>query len=312
VTFSEVRTQDPKVFGRVAVLMGGRSAEREISLKSGQAIHAALLQRGVDAHAVDARENVWQRLEQDFDRVFIALHGRGGEDGVIQGALETLDLPYTGSGVLGSALGMDKVRCKWLWQALGLPVPEYVVLHDETSSDELISQLGLPLMIKPSREGSSLGISKVTEISQLPGALAAARGLDDSVIAERFIHGKEYTCAILGKDALPLIRIETPRVFYDYHAKYFANDTRYICPCDLDPVKEAELQGMSLQAFENLDCHGWGRVDFMVDDEGRPWLIEVNTVPGMTDHSLVPMAARQAGISFDELVWRILEETLNP
>ena len=310
MTFSELRAQDPKVFGRVAVLMGGRSAEREISLKSGHAIHGALLQRGVDAHAVDARENVWQRLGQDFDRVFLALHGRGGEDGVIQGALETLGLPYTGSGVLGSALGMDKVRCKWLWQALGLPVPEFIVLDDEISSDELITRLGLPLMIKPSREGSSLGISKVTEVTQLPVALTAARDLDDSVIAERFIHGKEYTCAILGKEALPLIRIETPRVFYDYHAKYFANDTRYLCPCGLDPAKEAELQGMSLHAFESLDCRGWGRVDFMLDDEGRPWLIEVNTVPGMTDHSLVPMAARQAGISFDELVWRILEETL--
>ena len=312
MTFSELRVQDPKEFGCVAVLMGGHSAEREISLKSGHAIHAALLQRGVDAHEVDARENVWQRLGQDFDRVFLALHGRGGEDGVIQGALETLGLPYTGSGVLGSALGMDKVRCKWLWQALGLPVPEFIVLDDETSADELITQLGLPLMIKPSREGSSLGISKVTEVTQLPVALAAARDLDDSVIAERFIHGNEYTCAILGKEALPLIRIETPRVFYDYHAKYFANDTRYLCPCGLDPAKEAELQGMSLHAFESLDCRGWGRVDFMLDDEGRPWLIEVNTVPGMTDHSLVPMAARQAGISFDELVWRILEETLNP
>ena len=312
MTFSELHTQDPKEFGRVAVLMGGHSAEREISLKSGHAVHAALLQRGVDAHEVDARENVWQRLGQEFDRVFLALHGRGGEDGVIQGTLETLGLPYTGSGVLGSALGMDKVRCKWLWQALGLPVPEFIVLDDEISADELITQLGLPLMIKPSREGSSLGISKVTELTQLPVALAAARDLDDSVIAERFIHGKEYTCAILGKDALPLIRIETPRVFYDYHAKYFANDTRYLCPCGLDPAKEAELQGMSLHAFESLDCRGWGRVDFMLDDEGRPWLIEVNTVPGMTDHSLVPMAARQAGISFDELVWRILEETLKP
>lgn len=310
--FSELRVHDPKVFGRVAVLMGGRSAEREISLQSGHAVHAALLQRGIDAHAVDVDENVWQQLGQDFDRVFLALHGRGGEDGVIQGALETLGLPYTGSGVLGSALGMDKVRCKWLWQALGLPVPEFVVLDDETNPDNLITELGLPLMIKPSREGSSLGISKVTEMTQLPVAIAAARDLDDSVIAERFIHGEEYTCAILGKEALPLIRIETSRVFYDYHAKYFANDTRYLCPCGLDTAKETELQDMSLHAFKVLDCHGWGRMDFMLDDEGRPWLIEVNTVPGMTDHSLVPMAARQAGISFDELVWRILEETLNP
>lgn len=303
---------DPKAFGRVAVLMGGRSAEREVSLKSGRAVHGALLQRGVDAHAVDAGEDVWQQLGQGFDRVFIALHGRGGEDGVIQGALETLGLPYTGSGVLGSALGMDKLRSKWLWQALGLAVPEFVVIEDACKPDELIAKLGLPLMVKPSREGSSLGVSKVTDATQLPAALAAARELDDCVIAERFIQGGEYTCAILGREALPLIRIETPRAFYDYQAKYFANDTRYLCPCGLDHAQESEFQRLALKAFEILGCHGWGRVDFMVDGKGRPWLIEVNTVPGMTDHSLVPMAARQAGLSFDELVWRILEETLNP
>jgi len=306
------RVQDPKVFGRVAVLMGGRSAEREISLKSGRAVHAALLQRGVDAHAVDAGEDVWRQLGQGFDRVFIVLHGRGGEDGVIQGALETLGLPYTGSGVLGSALGMDKLRSKWLWQALGLAVPEFIVIDDESRPDELIARLGLPLMIKPSREGSSLGVSKVTDAAQLPAALAAARELDDCVIAERFIQGGEYTCAVLGHEALPMIRIETPRAFYDYQAKYFAADTRYICPCGLDQAQEAALQRLALKAFESLGCHGWGRVDFMVDEAGRPWLIEVNTVPGMTDHSLVPMAARQAGLAFDELVWRILEETLSP
>ena len=311
VTFVQ-RVQDPKVFGRVAVLMGGRSAEREISLKSGHAVHAALLQRGVNAHAVDAGEDVWQQLSQGFDRVFIILHGRGGEDGVIQGALETLGLPYTGSGVLGSALGMDKLRSKWLWQALGLAVPEFMVIDDASRPDELIARLGLPLMIKPSREGSSLGVSKVTDAAQLPAALAAARELDDCVIAERFIQGGEYTCAVLGNEALPMIRIETPRAFYDYQAKYFADDTRYICPCGLEQTQEAELQRLSLKAFAALGCHGWGRVDFMVDDAGLPWLIEVNTVPGMTDHSLVPMAARQAGLAFDELVWRILEETLSP
>ncbi len=306
------RVQDPKAFGRVAVLMGGRSAEREISLKSGRAVHAALLQRGVDARAVDAGDDVLQRLGQGFDRVFIILHGRGGEDGVIQGALETLGLPYTGSGVLGSALGMDKLRSKWLWQALDLAVPEFVVIDDESRPDELIARLGLPLMIKPSREGSSLGMSKVTDAAQLPAALAAARELDDCVIAERFIQGGEYTCAVLGHEALPMIRVETPRAFYDYQAKYFATDTRYLCPCGLDQAQEAELQRLALRAFQVLGCHGWGRVDFMVDGEGRPWLIEVNTVPGMTDHSLVPMAARQAGLSFDDLVWRILEETLKP
>jgi D-alanine-D-alanine ligase len=292
--------------------MGGRSAEREISLKSGRAVHAALLQHGVDARAVDAGDGVLQQLGQGFDRVFIILHGRGGEDGVIQGALETLGLPYTGSGVLGSALGMDKLRSKWLWQALGLAVPEFVVIDDESRPDELIARLGLPLMIKPSREGSSLGVSKVTDAAQLPAALAAARELDDCVIAERFIQGGEYTCAVLGHEALPMIRIETPRAFYDYQAKYFATDTRYLCPCGLDRSQEVELQRLSLKAFAALGCHGWGRVDFMLDDAGRPWLIEVNTVPGMTDHSLVPMAARQAGLSFEDLVWRILEETLNP
>jgi D-alanine-D-alanine ligase len=306
------RTSDPKTFGKVAVLMGGRSAEREISLKSGRAVLAALQQQGVDAHAVDTGEAVVQRLDQDFDRAFIVLHGRGGEDGVIQGVLETLGLPYTGSGVLGSALGMDKLRSKWLWQALGLAVPEFKVVGAECTPEELHAELGLPLMIKPSREGSSLGISKVTEAPQLPAALAAARELDDCVIAERFIQGGEYTCAILGREALPMIRIETPRVFYDYQAKYFADDTRYHCPCGLDPAREEALQRLSLQAFAALACHGWGRVDFMVDEAGQPWLIEVNTVPGMTDHSLVPMAARQAGIAFEELVWRILEETLQP
>ena len=309
---AEVRVQDPKAFGRVAVLMGGLSAERDVSLKSGHAVHGALLQRGVDAHAVDAGEDVWQQLGQGFDRVFIALHGRGGEDGVIQGALETLGLPYTGSGVLGSALGMDKLRSKWLWQALGLAVPEFVVIDEESKPEELIAKLGLPLMVKPTREGSSLGVSKVTDVAQLPAALAAARVLDDCVIAERFIQGGEYTCAILGHEALPMIRIETPRAFYDYQAKYFADDTRYLCPCGLDQAQESEFQCLALKAFAVLGCHGWGRVDFMLDGKGQPWLIEVNTVPGMTDHSLVPMAARQAGLSFDELVWRILEETLSP
>jgi len=198
-----------------------------------------------------------------------------------------------------------------LWQALGLAVPEFVVIDAESRPDELIARLGLPLMIKPSHEGSSLGMSKVTNAAQLPAALAAARELDDCVIAERFIQGGEYTCALLGYEALPMIRIETPRAFYDYQAKYFATDTRYLCPCGLDEAQEAELQRLALRAFQVLGCYGWGRVDFMVDGEGRPWLIEVNTVPGMTDHSLVPMAARQAGLSFDDLVWRILEESLS-
>ena len=303
-----MKITDARDFGRVAVLMGGRSAEREISLKSGAAVHTALLQRGVDAHRVDAGADVLRQLaDGGFDRAFIALHGRGGEDGVIQGVLETLGLPYTGSGVLGSALGMDKVRSKWLWRSLGLPVPDFEIIGAEDDAAALIGKLGLPLMIKPAREGSSLGVSKVTAKEQLAAAIAAARDLDAVVLAERFIIGGEFTCSILGRETLPAIRIETPRAFYDYEAKYFADDTRYLCPCGLPAVQEQAMQRLARQAFEALDCRGWGRVDFMVDGAGQPWLIEVNTVPGMTDHSLVPMAARQAGIGFDDLVWRILE-----
>lgn len=299
---------DARAFGKVAVVMGGTSGERAVSLKSGSAVHAALVQRGVDAHAIDADGTVLQQLaDGGFDRVFIALHGRGGEDGVIQGALEALDLPYTGSGVLGSALGMDKLRSKWLWQSVGLDVPAFALVDERTDAAVLAAQLGLPLMIKPAHEGSSLGVSKVTDAAQLPAAIAAARQLDEIVLAEQFIRGGEYTCAILGRAALPAIRIETPRAFYDYEAKYFADDTRYLCPCGLAPAEEQALQALALRAFDALACRGWGRVDFMIDGAGRPWLIEVNTVPGMTDHSLVPMAARQAGIAFDELVWRILE-----
>ncbi len=306
-----VKITDARDFGRVAVLMGGRSAEREVSLKSGAAVRAALLRRGVDAHGVDAGADVLRQLaDGGFDRAFIALHGRGGEDGVIQGVLETLGLPYTGSGVLGSALGMDKVRSKWLWRSLGLAVPDFEVITNEGGAldvNALAAKLGLPLMIKPAHEGSSLGVSKVTAKEQLAAAIAAARELDAVVLAERFIRGGEYTCSILGRETLPAIRIETPREFYDYEAKYFAADTSYLCPCGLPAAQEQAMQRLALQAFEVLGCRGWGRVDFMLDGAGQPWLIEVNTVPGMTDHSLVPMAAREAGISFDDLVWRILE-----
>jgi len=305
------KISDARAFGKVAVLMGGRSAEREVSLKSGTAVHAAMLQRGIDAHAIDAGDDVLRVLADGlFDRVFIALHGRGGEDGVIQGALEALRLPYTGSGVLGSALGMDKLRSKWVWQSVGLDVPAFAVVDARTDSAALVKNLGLPLMIKPAREGSSLGVSKVKDAQEAPAAIAAALKLDDIVLAEQFIRGGEYTCAILGREALPAIRIETPREFYDYEAKYFADDTRYLCPCGLPTAQEEALKSLALRAFDALGCRGWGRVDFMVDSKGKAWLIEVNTVPGMTDHSLVPMAARQAGISFDELVWRILETTV--
>lgn len=300
-------------FGKVAVLMGGLAAEREVSLKSGAAVLQALQRRGVDAHPIDVKgPQVLKELEQGgFDRVFIALHGRGGEDGVMQGALETLGLPYTGSGVLGSALGMDKLRSKQLWLGAGLPTPEYVSLHADTDFEAVVGKLGLPIMVKPAREGSSIGATKVMEAGQLPKAWALAARHDAWVLAERWIHGAEYTAAVLRGEPLPLIRLETPRDFYDYEAKYHADTTRYHCPCGLDAARERELQALALRAFDAVGASGWGRVDFMLENDGRPWLIEVNTVPGMTDHSLVPMAARAAGIDFDELVWRILETSLD-
>jgi D-alanine-D-alanine ligase len=297
-------------FGKVAVLMGGDSAEREISLRSGAAVLTALQQRGVDAHGIDVGADLLQRLTTSgFDRAFIILHGRGGEDGVIQGALERIGLPYTGSGVLGSALGMDKYRTKALWRGLDLPTPESVLIRDAADL-EAAGSLGFPLMIKPSREGSSIGMTKVEDTQQLQQAWETARRYDASVLAECWIIGREYTAALLQGEALPLIRLETPHTFYDYAAKYNADTTRYHCPCGLAPSQEAELQALSLQAFEAVGADGWGRVDLMLDEQQRPWLIEVNTVPGMTDHSLVPMSARAAGIEFDELVLRILATSL--
>lgn len=303
---------DARQFGKVAVLMGGVAAEREVSLRSGAAVLQALLRRGVDAHGIDVRgPQALRELEQGgFDRVFIALHGRGGEDGVMQGALETLGLPYTGSGVLGSALGMDKLRTKQLWLGAGLPTAEFALLDAGTDFEAVVARLGLPLMVKPAREGSSIGMTKVTRAEQLPEAWKQAARYDQEVLAERWIHGAEYTAAVLRGEPLPLIRLETPRDFYDYEAKYHADNTRYICPCGLDAARERELQALALRAFEAVGASGWGRVDLMIEQDGRPWLLEVNTVPGMTDHSLVPMAARAAGIDFDELVWRILETSL--
>jgi len=303
-------TQDPAVFGKVAVLLGGRSAEREISLKSGQAVLAALRNRGVDAHPVDPGPNVIEQLRAGgFTRAFIALHGRGGEDGQIQGALETLGLPYTGSGVLGSALGMDKHRCKLVWQGAGLPTAEFALLRDETDLAAAVA-LGFPLIIKPVHEGSSLGMAKVESRDALVAAWHAAAAFDAQVLAERWITGAEYTCAILGREPLPLIRLETPRAFYDFEAKYQAETTRYLCPCGLDTDAEAVLQELALAAFDAVAAHGWGRVDFIVDGQGQPFLLEINTIPGMTDHSLVPMAACARGLSFDDLAWRILETSL--
>jgi D-alanine-D-alanine ligase len=269
---------------------------------------AALKRSGVDAHAFDPRDESLDALKsQRFDRAFIALHGRLGEDGTIQGALEYLGVPYTGSGVMASALAMDKWRTKLLWQAAGLPTPPYEVITARTDAVDLAKRIGLPLMVKPAREGSSIGMSKVTSVEKLGPAYELATRYDEIVIAERFVEGTELTAAILDGEPLPLIRLETPRVFYDYEAKYFANDTRYICPSGLPDETENYLQRQAETAFRLLGCSGWGRVDLMLDREGNSWLLEVNTIPGMTDHSLVPMAARARGISFEDLCVRILE-----
>ena len=297
-----------KQFGKVAVLMGGRSAEREISLKSGNMVLAALKSKGIDAHAFDPRDaGLEQLIAQKFDRAFIALHGRFGEDGTVQGALEYLGIPYTGSGVMASALAMDKWRTKLLWQAAGVPTPPYELLARDSDFPGVAARIGLPLMVKPAREGSSIGMTKVTSAQDLQPAYELAARYDSVVIAERFIEGVELTAAILGDEPLPLIRLETPRVFYDYQAKYFADDTRYICPCGLPAEQERRIQAAALGAFRLLGCSGWGRVDVMLDRGGQPYLLEVNTIPGMTDHSLVPMAARARAVAFEDLVVRILE-----
>jgi len=312
VTIEQHKHPSPEAFGKVAVLMGGWSSEREVSLKSGQAVLAALQQRGVDAHGLDVqRETVLHELEQgNFDRAFIVLHGPGGEDGVIQGALEILGLPYTGSGVMASALAMDKLRTKQLLEGTNLPTPQYMLLDQETDLNYVVAELGLPLMVKPALEGSSIGMSKVDEENEIQAAYQLAAQYAGEVFAEQWIIGKEYTIAILGDEALPVIRLETPHKFYDYDAKYVANDTQYHCPCGLAPEQEAQLQRLALAAFKAIGAEGWGRVDILCDQTGKPYIIELNTVPGMTDHSLVPMAARVRGIEFDELVYRILAQTL--
>ena len=299
-------------FGKVAVLMGGWSAEREVSLNSGNAVLTALQSQGVDAHGIDADRNIHRRLEtESFDRVFNIMHGRGGEDGVIQGLLELMQIPYTGSGVLGSALAMDKLLTKQLWHGIGLPSPDYRILQTEQDCIQAVEDLGLPLMIKPVLEGSSIGMSKVIDRADIVAAWQQARECEGTVIAEAFVNGEEYTAAILGERVLPMIRLETPRDFYDYKAKYDDDSTRYHCPCGLSETRELELAGLMLDAFKAVHAEGWGRVDFMLDEQSRPWLIEVNTVPGMTDHSLVPMAAKQAGLDFNALVVEILRGTLD-
>ncbi|OGA29606.1 MAG: D-alanine--D-alanine ligase [Betaproteobacteria bacterium RIFCSPLOWO2_02_FULL_65_24] len=297
-----------KAFGKVAVLLGGRSAEREVSLKSGGMVLSALRARGVDAHPFDPQKRgLAELIAEKFDRVFIVLHGRYGEDGTIQGALELLGIPYTGSGVLASALAMDKWRAKLVWQAAGIPTPRYELLTRVSDFKAVAARLSLPLMVKPANEGSSIGMSKVRAASGLDEAYALAANYDSVVLAEQFIDGIELTAAVLGGEALPLIRLETPREFYDYEAKYVADDTRYIIPSGLAADAERAVQRQALAAFNALGCSGWGRVDLMLDAAGKPWFIEVNTSPGMTDHSLVPMAARHAGLSFEDLAVRILE-----
>ncbi|MGR4067736.1 D-alanine--D-alanine ligase [Halomonas sp. LR3S48] len=300
-------------FGRVVVLYGGNSAEREVSLRSGAAVLAALERSGVDVIGYDPAEGGLAGLEALApDRVFIALHGRGGEDGTLQGALELLTIPYTGSGVLASALGMDKQRTKLVWQALGLPTPESLMLSADADWDGIVARLGLPLIVKPVHEGSTLGISIVDSREALEAAYHEAARFDARVMAERFIRGEEYTVSLLGERVLPAIRVEVPSGFYDYEAKYNSNDTRYHLPCGLDATQETALGELCRQAFEAVGGEGWGRVDVMRDGEGCFWLIEVNTSPGMTDHSLVPQAAAHAGIDFDALVLGILSTTLEP
>lgn len=301
-------------YGKVAVLMGGRSAERAISLKSGMAVLQALQSAGVDAHALDAADASFARtlVDDGYARVFIALHGRGGEDGVVQGLLEVLGLPYTGSGVLASALAMDKLRTKQVWSSAGIPTPAFTPLTDAAALTTLRDTLHYPVIVKPAHEGSSIGISKVDSAEDLHAAWQLARRYDEEVFAEQWIAGEEFTAGILGSEALPLIRLETPNTFYDYDAKYQADTTRYLIPSGLEDAREQVLQTQSLAAFRALGAGGWGRVDFMLDDAAEPWFIEVNTIPGLTDHSLVPMAAQAGGMDFTSLVCRILDATLAP
>jgi len=300
----------PKDFGRVAVLMGGDSAEREISLMSGQATLESLSRSGVVADKVDMQgsDAIQKIVDGGYDRVLIMLHGRKGEDGKVQAALELMDIPYTGSGVIASALAMDKVLCKRVWQGFGISTPEFSVLDETTDWQAVIDELGT-VFVKPAKEGSSIGISRAATADELESAYRQASRYDSQVIAERFIQGAEYTVGILGEKILPSVGMQAEGDFYDYQAKYFSDETLYSCPSDLDEQAEAELGAMARQAYDVVGCSGWGRVDAMRDDSGRFWLLEVNTVPGMTDHSLVPKAAEEAGISFDDLVLQILSSS---
>jgi D-alanine-D-alanine ligase len=299
-----------KQFGKVAVLLGGTSGEREVSLKSGAAVLAALKRQGVDAQAFDPAERNLSELAQ-FARIFNTLHGRGGEDGTMQGALELMGIPYTGSGVMASSVGMDKWRTKLLWKALNIATPDFEMVNENSDFSAIEEKLGLPLFVKPANEGSSIGITKVKQKGGLQPAWVLAAKADPLVIAEKFVGGGEYTVGILGETALPIIRIVPKNEFYDFEAKYLRDDTEYLCPCGLSAEKEAQIQAEAVQAFKAVGCRGWGRVDFLMDEAGNHFFLELNTNPGMTDHSLVPMAAKATGMSFDELVMSILSMTLS-
>ncbi|HNP65906.1 MAG TPA: D-alanine--D-alanine ligase [Woeseiaceae bacterium] len=303
---------DPSAFGRVAVMLGGDSCEREVSLKSGSAVLEALLARGIDANAWDpADKSLVEFAAAGFDRVWIALHGPGGEDGALQGALQWLDIPYTGSGVMASAVAMDKVRSKHLFRAAGIPTPEYAVVTSHAEASIAAEQIEFPLIVKPSGQGSSVGMSKVFERADLNDAIDSALAYGDTVLIERCIIGGEFTVGVLQGQALPTIRISTPRVFYDYRAKYESNRTEYICPGTSSDDEEKLYADLAVAAFNELGCEGWGRVDFMTGADEQPLALEVNTVPGMTSHSLVPMAAKASGMDFPELCWRILETSFS-
>lgn len=308
----DIKELNVKALGEVAVLMGGSSAERAISLKSGMQVFDALMAAGVSATAIDVKTIGPELVQQlkPFDRVFIALHGRGGEDGTLQGFLEIIGMPYTGSGVMGSAIAMDKVRSKQIWMGASLPTADFKVIRSEQDLADVEKALAMPLIIKPSREGSSIGMSKVNDSQSLKTAYEVAGELDKEILAEKWVQGAEYTVGILGDEALPIIRLETPRDFYDYDAKYNLDSTLYHCPCGLSEKMEEEIKQLSLEAFQILGCSGWGRVDLMMDEGGEIYFLEANTVPGMTDHSLVPMAANAAGYDFQQLVLRILQLTL--
>ncbi len=307
-----LKTNDPGAFGNVGLLVGGDSAEREVSLNGGRAVFAALERKQIKAEMFDGSAALFEAINAGrIDRVFNLMHGPGGEDGAIQGALQLMNVPITGTGLLGSAISMDKVRSKWIWEQQGISTPPFVLLRKEQElTEEIVEEWGFPLFVKPAGLGSSIGISKVDRMEDLAAAIALARQYDQNVIIEPEIRGNEYFAGVIGDLVLPLIHIETPRDFYDYTAKYESDDTRYYCPCGLPEDVEKEMQELSLEAFRALECSGWGRVDLIIDEAGKAWFLEANTTPGMTNHSLVPQAAAQIGIDFDELVWRILESSL--